>query len=457
MNSNPVSDSRTRIVRILLLLIGATMIAYAISDHPFYGGERGFGGFQALIAFAGGGIAICSFLPAAIRARILVLAVTSLLMLAIAEIAGESLLGPRLRPIYQYDDRLIFKFIPNRRSAMTRAPLNGGVTVTHRINSAGFRGNELQPAGEGIRIAVYGDSFIHAFYTAEEETFVAQLGAMLSRRLGKQVETVNAGVSSYGPDQESLKMEDELPGLRPSLVIMAIFAGNDYGDLMRNKMFLLGADGGLVTNRWKLDRKLRMLFALGQQESILKRGVRNILQRYKRGNTADLIDMDFLLAESEREYRNFVAERDDVVTNIYTDYYSANVSLTPRSASARYEIALMRAVLRRMRDVTARSGVPLAFLFIPHPFDVTDQYDDWRVDRKRYPEYDGRNQIAPLEDAARALGVPFVSLYDVFRANHPNALYFHGGDDHWNAAGQRLAAQLVTDYLLAHGMLNSAR
>ena len=37
------------------------------------------------------------------------------------EIAGEILLGPRHRPIYQADDRLIFKFISNRRSTVTRS------------------------------------------------------------------------------------------------------------------------------------------------------------------------------------------------------------------------------------------------------------------------------------------------------------------------------------------------
>jgi len=106
-----------------------------------------------------------------------------------------------------------------------------------------------------------------------------------------------------------------------------------------------------------------------------------------------------------------------------------------------------------MRDVAAQFRVPLAFLFIPHPNDVTDHYDDgWRIDRKRFPDYDGRNQVAPLEDMARALGVPFVSLFDVFRANDANSLYFHGGDDHWNAAGQRMAAEVMADYLLAHGL-----
>ena len=58
---------------------------------------------------------------------------------------------------------------------------------------------------------------------------------------------------------------------------------------------------------------------------------------------------------------------------------------------------------------------------------------------------------------ARSLGVPFVSLYDVYRANDANLLYSHGGDDHWNAAGQRIAAEVMAHYLLAHGLPGARR
>jgi len=443
-----------RIIQVLLMLLGLSMVVYAISDHPFYGGAPGFNRIRMLIAAMGVTLALCGLLPVWIAGRILLLAITSLVMLALAEIAGETVLGPRYRPIYQADGRLIFKFTPNRISAMTRIPVNGGETVTHRINSSGFRGDELRPAGEATRVVVYGDSFIHAAYSPQEETFAAQLGTLLTRRLGGQVEVVNAGVSSYGPDQIVLKMEDELPGLRPDLVVVGIFAGNDYGDLMRNKMFRLDANGALEENHWKLDRKVREGFELNQQESILRRALRSafVSLRAPQERDAGVTNMDFLLAEAEREYRSFVLERDDVVTNTHIDYYSADVSLTPGAASARYKVALMRAVMRRIRDVAAGNGVPLAFLFIPHPLDVTDNYDWGPVDRKRFPDYDGRNQIAFLEDIARTLGTLYVSLFDVYRANNANSLYFHGGDDHWNAAGQRMAAEAMAGFLLVQGL-----
>jgi hypothetical protein len=456
MIDNPVSRTGRRAVRAALLALAALSVAYALSDHPWYGGEPGFGGWQMAIAAAGVAIAACALLPAPMAGGALLFALSSLAMLGFVELAAELMLGARYRPIYQPDERLIFKFIPGRRSVMTHPPVNGGHVVAHRINAQGFRGEDLQPAAQTARVVVYGDSFIHAFYSADEETFVAQLGAALAERRGAPVEVVNGGVSSYGPDQVALKMEDELPRLRPDLVIVAVFAGNDYGDLMRNKMFRLDGGGRLVPNPWRLDAKVRAWLELSQRESILKRALRGALgARADAPAAADAMNAEFLLREAEKEYRDFVIAQDNVVRNTHVDYYSADVSLTPGSESAKYKVRLMHAVLERIRDTAARAGVSLAFLFIPHPLDAAGA-DDWgSIDRARFPAYEPRNQIAPLEASATVLGVPFVTLYDLFRAADAAKLYYRGGDDHWNAAGQRLAAHATADYIQRTGLLRS--
>jgi hypothetical protein len=451
----PAWFSSRRIGAMTLAGMGVTLLVYAISDHPFYGGEPGFGRVQAVIAATGVGLIVCAALPSAVASRIALLAFSSIATLAFVEVAGEMLLGPRYRPIYQADERLLFKFVPGRRSVMTHAAVNGGETVSHRINSQGFRGDELRPAGERTRIVVYGYSFIHAFYTADEDTFVTQLGKSLAARIGKPVEAINAGVSSYGPDQIALRMPDELGRLRPDLVVVAIYAGNDYGDLLRNKIFRLREDGALVENRATLDSSIRVWLDLNQRESILVRTVRAMRGR---GSAAaqgpgNSVDIDFLLAEAEREYRSSL-QGGVIVTNTHVDYYSADVSLTPRSASAQYKVKLMRANTARIKEIAGKNGTPLVFLFIPHPADVAGSHDLWPpFDRKRFPDYDGRNQMAPLEHAAKSLGVPFLSLYDLYREHGAHNLYLRGGDDHWNAAGQRLAAQAMVDLVSTQALL----
>jgi hypothetical protein len=53
-------------------------------------------------------------------------------------------------------------------------------------------------------------------------------------------------VTGYGPDQESLVMEDDLPSLKPDLIIVAIYSGTDFGDLLRNKLYRLDGQSRLV-------------------------------------------------------------------------------------------------------------------------------------------------------------------------------------------------------------------
>lgn len=457
------SESRprgSRIVKLLLLAIGLGLCAYALSDHPLYGGPPGIGLLQMLIFATGSVIALGALLPKRVAEPLLLLTISGLLMLGVAEFAANTILGPIFRPIYQEDSTLIFRFIPARNSTTTLPPINGGQTITHRINSAGFRGEELLPRVPGrARVAVYGDSFIHAFYTADADTFPAQLRGMLARKLGRDIEVINAGVSSYGPDQISYKLEKELPTLNPDLVVIAIFAGNDYGDLMRNKMFRLGPNEELLPNRWQLDAEVSRAFALSQKESILLRALRTTLGARRSaqstgGTESPTVDSEFLLAEARREYESLISGS-PVVANTHIDYYSADVSLEPNSDSARYKVALMRGVLERLHSIAKNSGTPVVFVFIPHPADLTDNYDWGAVDLSRHPDYNARNQIAPLERFVTDIGNDYVSLYDAFRASEPNKLYLHGGDDHWNPAGQKLAAQLVANYVYEKGLLKA--
>jgi hypothetical protein len=441
----------------MLAVVGAGLVAYALSDHPLYGGPPGIGLLQKLIMAAGVVIAAGALLPKHFAEQLLLLTISGLLMLGVAEVAGNSILGPIFRPIYQEDPKLIFGFIPDRTSTTTLSPVNGGATITHRINTAGFRGEELlERAPQRKRIAVYGDSFIHAYYAADADTFPVQLQAALAQRSGADIEVINAGVSSYGPDQVSYKVERELPVLKPDLLVVAIFAGNDYGDLTRNKMFRLGTDGGLVVNPWRLDAKVSEAFSLSQRESILVRALRTTVAARRApaapagGATAP--DLAFMLSEAQREYDSLLSG-DPVVTNTHIDYYSADVSLLPNSDSARYKVTLMRRVLERIRAIADAASVPIMFLFIPHPADLTDNYDWGAVDRSRYPDYDGRNQTAPLERFAAETASHSLSLYDSFRDNDPNKLYLHGGDDHWSPAGQALAAKLAADYIVEQKLL----
>jgi hypothetical protein len=262
----------------------------------------------------------------------------------------------------------------------------------------------------------------------------------------------------------SLRLEDELPTLRPDLVIVAVFAGNDFGDLLRNKLFRVGADGQLIPNRYRLAEDLRVAFELSRKESIVRRAFDDALKRFATrkpaklsgGKDVNVALMDSWLREALGEYDNYVVRGDNVVTNIYQDDYSADVSLLPRGDSARYRVRLMEGVLNRIKDSAKKASVPLVLVFIPHPIDVVPNYDTGRVDRARFPDYKPSNLTDALEGIAMRNELRFVNLFAPFQSGDAGKLYFHGGDDHWNETGQRLAAELVARYLLQNGLVGDA-
>lgn len=453
-------------VRALDAGLGLFLMAYALSDHPMYGGGPGFGATQGLILLLGlGFLAAAALAPLRLGLGVFVLGVTSLVLLLGIELLGEVIVGPMIRAPYQADEKLLFELRPGARSGMRLGAENGGVVVFHEVNEDGFRGPPLLPVKSRPRVVVYGDSFIHAAYTKEEETFVHQLGQALERSVGP-VEAINAGVSSYGPDQISLRLETELEKLRPDVLVLAVFAGNDYGDLMRNKMFRIGDDGQLEKASYVLDQALITSFDLSERSSI----VISALKKLKRlfvpevqpmpeftGERAAYQRVDFWVENAQREYKDFILDNNPVVTNVYVDYYAADLSVDPKSESGRYKAQLMKLVVARIAEQCRAADVALVLVSIPHPMDAAEGYEFTQVDRDRYPRYDRRNLIRPLAEVAEDTDVPHVSIFDVFEAHgQVGDLYLRGGDDHWNAEGQRIAAEAVAARILEIGVLSAA-
>jgi len=68
-----------------------------------------------------------------------------------------------------------------------------------------------------------------------EDTFAERLRHHLDEK-GREVETVNAGVTGYGPDQTLLRFSGEAEWLESDLVVLVLCTHNDLGDLVRNKL-----------------------------------------------------------------------------------------------------------------------------------------------------------------------------------------------------------------------------
>ncbi|HET9300961.1 MAG TPA: SGNH/GDSL hydrolase family protein, partial [Candidatus Polarisedimenticolaceae bacterium] len=293
-------------------------------------------------------------------------------------VSAEDLVAPyRLHPRYLHVLR------PGITRRFHHLPVNGGGVVTFHVNGDGFRGTPLRPREHQRRIVVYGDSFIEGEYAELADTFCMQLERRLAPHLPEGVEVINAGVTAYGPDQACLRIEDEVPTLDPDLVILAVFADNDLGDLVRDKIFRLDERGRLRENHPRLSARLRTTWRRAETGLYLVkllekwRRARNDPEGAMRGTAQGRIAT--WLFDSRMEFAQF-SSGDDEVRRLLEDFYDADVSVAPASRSARQKRALLEGVLARIRTTLDAHGKPFVLLVIPSPIDVVDGYDYGQVD-----------------------------------------------------------------------------
>ena len=359
--------------------------------------------------------------------------------------------------VYRTDPELIHLPIPGVRFVTSVESGSSRRWVTTGINARGYRGRELREPKAGARIAVYGDSFVFAQEVPLEETFVERLGVALAPE--RAPEMVNAGVVGFGPDQACLRWERDAASLAPDLLVLVLYAGNDFGDLLRDKLFGLDASEKAVRNRVVLSHEVQEGYDAWERATSrpaivrLCRLLRDEWAPHRCG-TAEVparTSVEFFLARGRAEYLDYVNDCQPTVRNSWYDYYDADVAVYPESDSALLKRRLMRAVLARMRDECARRLVPFLAVIVPAPHDVCPDFEP-RPDPARYPSWSPSRLTDTLAQILAEIHVPFVNLFEPFREGGASRYYFGARNVHWNAAGQELAARLTADQLTERGL-----
>jgi len=370
--------------------------------------------------------------------------------------------APQSGFVYRLDPRCLHSLAPGTRKLRRNSAPNGGRRVLFVVNSEGFRGDALRRDPE-LRVLVYGDSFVEADYTPLPETFTKRLEVRLASALARDVEVVNAGVAGYGPDQELRRFEDEAGRLRPAAAVVVVYAGNDFGDVLRNRLYRLEA-GRVVEGGGFVAESLWWQFEDARQRTPyhLLRGLMRLRNAHRRaGASAELHErlakhVTRSLEMCEEDYRRIVVQGERTVETVFRDQYDADVALAPDSPAAAYKRDLLEAVLGRWRHAAAAAHVPVLVVVVPPAIDVCTAFEV-KVDRAAYPRYDPARLSRAAAEAARRQGLPVLELFEPFRASGADGLYQRHDDDHWNARGQDLAARLAAERVLAEGWLSPER
>jgi hypothetical protein len=393
----------------------------------------------------------------AIRDVVIILGIT-LALLGGIELGIRWYAGP---VAFQSDDEVIATLKPNVEKVFVRSVDGGPQYIYWRTNADGFRGPELLD-DPSLRVIVYGDSNIQGRFSVLEDTFVGQLQRLLRGALDENVEVINAGICGYGPDQSLLRFQRELDDYRPDVVVLHIFADNDFGDLIRNRLFDVDENGGLVrtSHPFTEDLLLRPDWWNGSiRETIKNLKLSMWPGEIVRGMVRSRVP-DQPLVHDPEAFRERSLERIEAEFEVYAngeprsvswmaDNYDADIALAPDSQSAQAKMALMAATLKSAAQTAAEASVRLVVLIQPASQDITTNVPNHHEQLARFPEYDPRRMTQFLVDTCEAAGIEYIDLYETFtEVDDPGSLYFRIDDNHWNEAGQLVAAKVTAERLL---------
>jgi len=360
---------------------------------------------------------------------------------------------------FQFDEKTLISLKPNSRKKYIRDIENGGNTVTWKTNSLSFRGEELQTSPIK-RVVIYGDSNVQARFSMLRNTFVFQLGQYLGQATGEKIEVVNAGVIGFGPDQSLIRFSSEVDALKPDLVIFHVFADNDFGDIVRNRLIELDERGRLQKVEYtpEPDQQLTFWYRLGQfiMSSLTVRMTQKIA-RIIEDSDSDQAKRFKMIKQmsvlSAKEFSVYLHSSPRIFSH-FADHYDIDVALFPDSGAAKEETRLMKAVLAKAKTVAEENKVRIVVVIQPSAVDLTKNYMINYNDLKHFPQYDPRNLSASVVRACESIHLPFVNLFDIFVSRSPDTLFFKHGNNHWNDKGQTVAARAVADYVDSHHLLN---
>lgn len=184
---------------------------------------------------------------------------TNLLALLLVVLVGEAAVRLfRLAPL----TLTVFKPHPARMFALApeQDQLFVGRDFATRviIGPDGFRvpaGAPRAGAG-GPRVLALGDSMTFGYGVEAEESWPEVLETLLRKDDRPDVEVINAGVVAYAPDQQLDQLRELLPRVRPDVVVLGLYPGNDLAEVMLHSSappITVSPEGALLTMATEAD------------------------------------------------------------------------------------------------------------------------------------------------------------------------------------------------------------
>lgn len=365
---------------------------------------------------------------------------------------------------YQFNDDYLVSLKPNVQKTYIEREESIVKEIIWKTNKDSFMGEELEENPD-VRIIVYGDSNIQARFLNIQDTFPARLGKYLEEHLDKNIEVLNAGLIGFGPDQSLIRFSKEVDIYKPDIVVFHVFADNDFGDIVRNRLYELDADGNLAATSHEKKPDERLMEASEQKNPtaalfsslLIVRAAQTIHdriwpQKHTETEHDDLISLYTSLLDAE--YKVYKENKPRYFSH-FADHYDLDVAVSPDSESAKVKVRLMEAVLKEAKRMAESKGVEFLVLIQPSVIDLTNNFLISYKDLQKFPGYQKTNLTDAVDNICKANNINRINLFNVFQKNNPGGLFFTGGNNHWNGKGQDIAAREVRRVILEKELLRN--
>ncbi len=340
----------------------------------------------------------------------------------------------------QFNPLLGWENTPNRSGYHT-AECEEPVFI--EINSKKMRGKEFDyKKEEGVfRILVLGDSFTAALNVPMEDTSSKLLEALLNSQYEeKTIEVINAGVGGYGTNQEFLYLKHELYKYKPDLILVNFFLNDvlDNLDTLAGKRPLLSSKNGeLFLSHQpvappKIFQLLKRIFIDSHFAKLVFNTTGQILFKIK----------------FEKIMQNQVKER-TVITGLTTfPDFNLNKALD-----------ITKILFSELSNLAGKFGAKFAVFLIPSPYQLMDHYPDKisRLIKTKVTKEERKTDEMIFGEISSYLKQNGIFTIDplsgfVEEAKLGNVNYFDF-EYHWNIEGNRLAANIMFDYLVENNLV----
>jgi lysophospholipase L1-like esterase len=343
--------------------------------------------------------------------------------------------------MFEGSDYLPYRLKENFRGRLASTEFDTSV----RINSLGYRDDEFAvDKGSALRVLAIGDSFTFGWGVEAHETYAAHLERLLSPRFpSKTLHVINGGFAAcYSPDTYYLYLKTEGLALKPDLVVVGLFVGNDLdssaafenewnekdaeGLPLRIRNVNQHVDGNFLVPRIIPFRYRAPLLS----RSHVFQGVFDIwweiapkIRSWMPGGTATTVH-----AASQEPPRP-----EDQIPYMYRLQYADRTETV---------LARVRQLLSGMNRLAKNAGVPMYVVLIPDPLQMNPN------------EFSGTGDIdKPQRVLGRFFeteGITHLDLLPWLREKSAGRPVYFPFDGHWNALGNELAAERIAQFVADH-------